>query len=260
MLKITGDGRKAALDMRLVEPFGEPEPDTKLTLAVQRIKSVWTETRDARSTQLVFCDLSTPNPASFNVYDEVRSKLMEAGVPPDEIAFIHDADSDADKKTLFDNVNAGRIRILIGSTEKMGAGTNVQKRLAALHHLDAPWRPRDIEQREGRILRQGNLNSEIRIFRYVTEGSFDAYMWQLTGQSRGPHPAASHEKRYSFQLRFLIGEARTPLRPQILARSTPARSPHGYDSLYPTFLRADQPGNWLGRRLCRGHSAPMPGL
>ena len=178
MLKITGDGRKAALDMRLVEPFGEPEPDTKLTLAVQRIKTVWTETRDARSTQLVFCDLSTPNPASFNVYDEVRTKLIEAGVPSAEIAFIHDADSDADKKTLFDNVNAGRIRILIGSTEKMGAGTNVQKRLAALHHLDAPWRPRDIEQREGRILRQGNLNPEVRIFRYVTEGSFDAYMWQ----------------------------------------------------------------------------------
>jgi N12 class adenine-specific DNA methylase len=178
MLKITGDGRKAALDMRLVEPFAEPEPDTKLALAVQRIKTVWAETRDARSTQLVFCDLSTPNAASFNVYDEVRTKLLESGVPKAEIAFIHDADSDADKKTLFDDVNAGRIRILIGSTEKMGAGTNVQKRLAALHHLDAPWRPRDIEQREGRILRQGNLNGEVKIFRYVTEGSFDAYMWQ----------------------------------------------------------------------------------
>ncbi len=178
MLKITGDGRKAALDMRLVEPFAEPEPDTKLALAVQRIKTVWTETRDARSTQLVFCDLSTPHPANFNVYDEVRTKLLESGVPKAEIAFIHDADSDAEKKTLFDDVNAGRIRILIGSTEKMGAGTNVQKRLAALHHLDAPWRPRDIEQREGRILRQGNLNGEVKIFRYVTEGSFDAYMWQ----------------------------------------------------------------------------------
>ncbi len=178
MLKITGDGRKAALDMRLVEPFAEPDSDSKLTLAVQRIKTVWEETRDARSTQLVFCDLSTPNPATFNVYDEVRTKLLESGVPKSEIAFIHDADSDADKKLLFDDVNAGRIRILIGSTEKMGAGTNVQKRLAALHHLDAPWRPRDIEQREGRILRQGNLNGEVRIYRYVTEGSFDAYMWQ----------------------------------------------------------------------------------
>jgi N12 class adenine-specific DNA methylase len=178
MLKITGDGRKAALDMRLVEPFAEAESDTKLTLAVQRIKTVWNETRDARSTQLVFCDLSTPNPATFNVYDEVRTKLLESGVPKAEIAFIHDADSDAEKKTLFDDVNAGRIRILIGSTEKMGAGTNVQKRLAALHHLDAPWRPRDIEQREGRILRQGNMNGEVKIYRYVTEGSFDAYMWQ----------------------------------------------------------------------------------
>jgi N12 class adenine-specific DNA methylase len=178
MLKITGDGRKAALDMRLVEPFAEAEPDTKLALAVERIRGVWEQTRDARSTQLVFCDLSTPNPATFNVYDEVRTKLLESGVPKAEIAFIHDADSDAEKKTLFDDVNAGRIRILIGSTEKMGAGTNVQKRLAALHHLDAPWRPRDIEQREGRILRQGNMNGEVKIFRYVTEGSFDAYMWQ----------------------------------------------------------------------------------
>jgi len=145
---------------------------------VLRIKNVWEETRQLRSTQLVFCDLSTPNPERFNVYDEVRTRLIESGVPRADIAFIHDAESDAEKKILFDAVNAGRIRILIGSTEKMGAGTNVQRRLAALHHLDAPWRPRDIEQREGRILRQGNLNGEVRIFRYVTEGSFDAYMWQ----------------------------------------------------------------------------------
>jgi len=183
MLKITGDGRKAALDMRLVHAFAEPEGDTKLSLAVDRIRKVWADTGSARSTQLVFCDLSTPDRSTshagkFNVYDEIRTKLIEAGVPQAEIAFIHDADSDAEKKLLFDSVNAGRIRILIGSTEKMGAGTNVQKRLAALHHLDAPWRPRDIEQREGRILRQGNTNHEVRIFRYVTEGSFDAYMWQ----------------------------------------------------------------------------------
>ena len=178
MLKITGDGRKAALDMRLVDGFAEPDPDTKLSLAVDRIRGVWGDTRDARSTQLVFCDLSTPDPAHFNVYDEIRTRLVERGVPQAEIAFIHDAESDAERKLLFDSVNAGRIRILIGSTEKMGAGTNVQKRLTALHHLDAPWRPRDIEQREGRILRQGNLNGEVRIFRYVTEGSFDAYMWQ----------------------------------------------------------------------------------
>jgi len=178
MLKITGDGRKAALDMRLVHAVADADSDSKLSLAVDRIKRVWADTASTRSTQLVFCDLSTPDPDKFNVYDEVRTKLIEVGVPEADIAFIHDADSDAEKKLLFDSVNAGRVRILIGSTEKMGAGTNVQQRLAALHHLDAPWRPRDIEQREGRILRQGNSNSEVRIFRYVTEGSFDAYMWQ----------------------------------------------------------------------------------
>jgi N12 class adenine-specific DNA methylase len=178
MLKITGDGRKAALDMRLVDPFADPAPDTKVSRAVYRIAAKWRDTRDLRLTQLVFCDLSTPNPKHFNVYDELRARLIASGVPEKEIAFIHDAESDAEKMKLFTDVNAGRVRILIGSTEKMGAGTNVQKRLAALHHLDAPWRPRDIEQREGRILRQGNTNGEVEIHRYVTEGSFDAYMWQ----------------------------------------------------------------------------------
>jgi N12 class adenine-specific DNA methylase len=178
MLKITGDGRKAALDMRLVDPFAGPAPDTKISRAVYRIAAKWRATRDTRLTQLVFCDLSTPNPKSFNVYDELRSRLIASGVSEREIAFIHDAESDGAKMKLFTDVNAGRVRILIGSTEKMGAGTNVQKRLAALHHLDAPWRPRDIEQREGRILRQGNMNAEVEIHRYVTEGSFDAYMWQ----------------------------------------------------------------------------------
>jgi N12 class adenine-specific DNA methylase len=178
MLKITGDGRKAALDMRLVHRLSDPHGDTKLTRAVERIYATWDQTRDTRSTQLVFCDLSTPNPDRFNVYDEIRAKLIERGIPEREIAFIHDSDSDAAKALLFDSVNAGRIRILLGSTEKMGAGTNVQKRLKALHHLDAPWRPRDIEQRDGRILRQGNSNPEVDIYRYVTEGSFDAYMWQ----------------------------------------------------------------------------------
>ena len=201
MLKITGDGRKAALDMRLVEPFGEPEPDTKLTLAVQRIKAVWAETSDARSTQLVFCDLSTPNPASFNVYDEVRTKLIESGVPQAEIAFIHDADSDADKKTLFDDVNAGRIRILIGSTEKMGAGTNVQKRLAALHHLDAPWRPRDIEQREGRILRQGNLNGEVQNIP-LRDGRLVRRLYVADPGDQGPlHPAGDERPDIGAQRR-----------------------------------------------------------
>ena len=178
MLKITGDGRKAALDMRLVDAFARPG-DTKVTRAVEKIYATWAAGKDRRLTQLVFCDLSTPNPDRFNVYDEVRDKLIAKGIPAKEVAYIHDAETDGQKKALFDAVNAGRVRILLGSTEKMGAGTNVQKRLIALHHLDAPWRPRDIEQREGRILRQGNDNPEIQIHRYVTEGSFDAYMWQL---------------------------------------------------------------------------------
>jgi hypothetical protein len=178
MLKITGEGRKAALDMRLVRPcVGQPD-DTKIDRAVSRILKIWNDTRNDRSTQLVFSDLSTPDPERFNVYSDIRSKLVTAGVPLREIAFIHDAETDTAKKVLFDGVNAGRVRILLGSTEKMGAGTNVQRRLVALHHLDAPWRPRDIEQREGRILRQGNENKAVQIYRYVTEGSFDAYMWQ----------------------------------------------------------------------------------
>ena len=177
MLKITGEGRKAALDMRLIDPHAEPETETKIDRAVSRIARIWNATQEQRSTQLVFSDLSTPDPQRFNVYDDVRSKLVKAGVPANEIGFIHDAETDTAKKLQYDSVNAVRVRIL-RSTEKMGAGTNVQRRLVALHHLDAPWRPRDIEQREGRILRQGNANKEVQIFRYVTEGSFDAYMWQ----------------------------------------------------------------------------------
>ncbi len=178
MLKITGEGRKAALDMRLVQTHADPHGDTKLSRAIDKIHDVWEQTKAQRLTQVVFCDLSTPNPDRFNVYDEVRTKLMERGIPESEIAFIHDADSDGAKAKLFDAVNAGRIRILLGSTEKMGAGTNVQKRLKAMHELDAPWRPRDLEQRRGRIERQGNMNPEVELYRYVTEGSFDAYMWQ----------------------------------------------------------------------------------
>lgn len=178
MLKITGDGRKAALDMRLVSPDANVDCETKISRAIDRIYATWEQTTDTRATQLVFSDLSTPNPDRFNVYDEIRDRLIDKGIPAKEIAYIHDAETDAQKKALFDAVNAGRVRILLGSTEKMGAGTNVQKRLKALHHLDAPWRPRDIEQREGRILRQGNDNPSVHIYRYVTEGSFDAYMWQ----------------------------------------------------------------------------------
>ncbi len=178
MLKITGDGRKAALDMRLVDLLADAQGDTKLSRAAERIRALWEATRNELLTQLVFCDLSTPDPKRYHVYDYMRSRLTAAGIPESAIAFIHDADSDLAKMNLFNAVNAGRVRILIGSTEKMGAGMNVQRRLRALHHLDAPWRPRDIEQREGRILRQGNPNAEVEIYRYVTEGSFDAYMWQ----------------------------------------------------------------------------------
>lgn len=174
---------------------------------VGRIRATWEATRNERSTQLVFCDLSTPHPDRFNVYEEVRSRLIDGGIPKHEIAFIHDADSDIAKMNLFSAVNAGPVRIPIGSTEKMGAGMNVQRRLRALHHLDAPWRPRDIEQREGRILRQGNLNPQVEIYRYVTEGSFDAYMWQtletkarfiqqvMSGPHLRPHRRGSRRRR-----------------------------------------------------------------
>ncbi|MGB9154800.1 MAG: SNF2-related protein, partial [Alphaproteobacteria bacterium] len=178
MLKITGDGRKAALDMRLVNPHAGFHPESKVGKVINELFTIWKDTADKRSTQLAFCDISTPHSDRFHVYGAIRSALIERGIPLPEIAFIHDADTDAAKKTLFEKVNNGQVRILLGSTDKMGAGTNVQKRLYASHNIDAPWRPRDIEQRDGRILRQGNDNEEVRIYRYVTEGSFDAYMWQ----------------------------------------------------------------------------------
>jgi N12 class adenine-specific DNA methylase len=180
MLKVTTEGRKAALDLRLVSPFSRDNPDSKVNLAVDQIHKVWLDSAEQRGAQLVFCDLSTPQAGnrSFSVYDDVREKLLNRGVPAAEIAFIQDHDEDAAKASLFKAVREGKVRILLGSTPKMGEGTNVQKRLAALHHLDAPWRPADIEQREGRILRQGNTNEYVKVFRYVTEGSFDAYMWQ----------------------------------------------------------------------------------
>jgi hypothetical protein len=204
MLKITGDGRKAALDLRLVGLVEDPEHETKLKRAIRCVFKVWQETARKRGTQLLFCDLSTPGPQRWNVYDEVPEQLVQLGVPSSEIAFIHDADTDAKKKLLFDAVNAGRIRILLGSTEKMGAGTNVQRRLAALTQMDAPWRPRDIEQREGRILRQGNRCATVRIFRHVTTGSFDAYMWQLTGHLWSRKLNSGQRKRYSFPVELLI--------------------------------------------------------
>src|SRR6266567_825156 len=178
MLKITTDGRKAALDMRLVSPETEVSHETKVSEAINNMFRIWEKGKENRLTQVAFCDISTPAPNRFNVYDEIRARLLSLGIPEKEISYIHHADTDAKKKTLFDSVNAGRVRILLGSTEKMGAGTNVQKKLWVLHHLDAPWRPRDIEQRDGRILRQGNDNEQVILYRYVTQGSFDAYMWQ----------------------------------------------------------------------------------
>ena len=180
MLKITTEGRKAALDLRVLHPRTKEHPDSKVNLAADKIFQIWKETLAQRSTQLVFCDLSTPSKTNrgFCLYDDLKIKLVQRGLPAEEIAFIQDFDSDVQKHVLFKEVKAGKIRVLVGSTQKMGAGTNVQERLIAEHHLDPPWRPADVEQRDGRILRQGNQNAIVQIFRYVTEGSFDAYMWQ----------------------------------------------------------------------------------
>ena len=179
MLKITNDGRKLALDQRLNNPILPDDEHSKVNACLDNIYRIWQESSEQHSAQLVFCDLSTPhNDGNFNVYDDLRQKLIERGVPEEEIAFIHEANTETRKAELFANVRAGKVRILLGSTAKMGAGTNVQKRLIALHHLDIPWRPSDIEQREGRILRQGNDNPKVEIYRYVTEGTFDSYMWQ----------------------------------------------------------------------------------
>jgi len=179
MLLVTTDGRKAALDLRLHDPHLPDHPDSKVNKAVGEIERIWRETAGHRSTQLVFCDLSVPTDGrGFSVYEDMRDKLVARGIPASEIEFIQNVASDAAKLQLFRDVRAGKVRILFGSTAKMGTGANVQERLIALHHLDAPWRPADVEQREGRILRQGNTNPEVRIHRYVTEESFDAYMWQ----------------------------------------------------------------------------------
>ena len=198
MLRITNDGRKLALDMRLINPLAADDPNGKVATCARNVIRIWEQTKEQRSAQLVFCDLSTPNkntpiemqkneegiyemiPNQFtDVYNDLKKKLMEAGVPEEEIAFIHDANTEARKKELFSKVRSGQVRILMGSTQKMGAGTNVQDRLIALHDLDCPWRPSDLAQRLGRIVRQGNLNPEVEIFRYVTEGTFDAYLYQL---------------------------------------------------------------------------------
>ena len=180
MLKITNDGRKLAMDQRLISENLPDHEGSKVNACISNIYRIWEESREKRSAQLVFCDISTPkNDGSFNVYDDIRTKLIAKGIPAEEIRFIHEADSDVKKKALFSKVRAGEVRVLIGSTQKMGAGTNVQKRLIALHDLDCPWRPSDLEQRAGRIVRQGNENKEVDIYRYVTEETFDAYLYQL---------------------------------------------------------------------------------
>ena len=180
MLKITNDGRKCALDQRLLNELLPDAEKSKVNTCVENAFHVWDEGKTDRTTQLIFCDLSTPKgDGTFNVYDDVRNKLVARGTPKEEIAFIHEYNTEAKKAELFAKVRAGQVRILMGSTPKLGAGTNVQDRLIALHHLDCPWKPSDLEQQEGRILRQGNQNDKVKIFRYVTENTFDAYMWQI---------------------------------------------------------------------------------
>ena len=180
MLKITNDGRKLALDQRMIDPMLPDDPDSKVNACVDNVYRIWEEHADTKATQLVFCDLSTPkNDGTFNVYDDMREKLIARGIPAEQICFIHEADTDAQKKELFGKVRSGEVRVLFGSTPKMGAGTNVQDRLIAIHNLDCPWRPSDLEQRQGRIERQGNMFPEVEVYRYVTEQTFDAYLYQL---------------------------------------------------------------------------------
>ena len=180
MLKVTSDGRKCAIDQRLINPDLPDNENSKVNACAARAYDIWKETAEDKSTQLIFCDASTPrSDGGFDVYHAIKDKLIAKGVPDKEIAFIHDANTKKQKAELFSKVRSGQVRFLLGSTAKMGAGTNVQTRLIALHHIDVPWRPSDIEQQEGRILRQGNRNERVKIFRYVTENTFDSYSWQL---------------------------------------------------------------------------------
>ena len=185
MLKITNDGRKLALDQRMIDPMLPDDPESKVNTCVDNVYRIWEEHADTKATQLVFCDLSTPkNDGTFNVYDDMREKLIARGIPAEQIRFIHEATTDAQKKELFGKVRSGEVRVLFGSTPKMGAGTNVQDRLIAIHNLDCPWRPSDLEQRQGRIERQGNMFPEVEVYRYVTEQTFDAYLYQLVESKR----------------------------------------------------------------------------
>ena len=179
MLKVTNDGKKLALDQRLYDELFPDDSTSKVAACAEKSYEIWEKTKDKHSAQVIFCDLSTPKNNVFNVYDDMKNKLMAKGIPEDEIAFIHDANTEVKKTKLFSKVKSGRVRVLLGSTQKLGAGTNIQDNLIALHHLDIGWKPSDLEQREGRIIRQGNKNDKVGIFRYVTESTFDSYMWQL---------------------------------------------------------------------------------
>ena len=179
MPMVTNDGRKIGLDQRLMNPALPDNPDSKVNTCVNNVFDIYTKTADKKSTQLIFCDQSVPKKGEFNLYDDVRDKLVAMGVPKEQIAFIHEADTEVKKKELFAKVRSGKVRVMIGSTAKCGAGMNVQDKLIALHHLDCPWRPSDLEQREGRIIRQGNENPDVEIFRYVTDSTFDAYLYQI---------------------------------------------------------------------------------
>ena len=179
MLKVTNDGRKLALDQRLIDPNLPENPNDKVHACAENVYRIWNDTKEKRLTQLVFCDLSTPKPDGFNVYDDLRNLLISKGIPENEVQFIHSANTEVKKAELFAKVRSGDVRVLMGSTGKMGAGTNVQRLLVATHHLDCGWKPSDIEQRNGRMVRQGNTNAEVYEYRYVTEASFDSYMWQL---------------------------------------------------------------------------------
>lgn len=228
MLKVTNDGRKLALDQRLINPMLPENPDSKANACVSKTFAIWEETAADRLTQVIFCDLSTPkSDGNFNVYDDIREKLVAKGVPREEIAFIHEANTDAKKAALFSKVRSGQVRIIIGSTSKMGAGTNIQDRLIALHHLDVPWRPSDVEQQEGRILRQGNQNETVRIFRYLTEETFDAYMWQILENKQrfigqvmtGKSPARSCEDTDETSLKFAEVKALASGNPLIMEKT-----------------------------------------
>ncbi|MCD8214323.1 MAG: helicase, partial [Clostridiales bacterium] len=179
MLKVTNEGRKLALDQRIANPLLPDDPGSKVNACIDNVFDIWKNTAEERSTQLIFCDLSTPGGTGFNVYNDIKSKLIDKGVPSEEIAFIHDCKTDKQKQELFTKVNNGEVRVLLGSTSKMGTGTNCQQRLKALHHIDCPYRPSDLEQRNGRIIRQGNTNKEVDIYSYVTKGTFDSYIYQL---------------------------------------------------------------------------------